>query len=209
MGVLPRETASGAVHSTRKWCDCVAGQSRGRMSASWATCTQVWEPLVGRRQNSSLWCTTTMPSTAWTSRTRWRGRTPSKAVRKVGQWRSSITSTRLGSMPTSYSRSAPAAGEPRGKLRAEYNEGKRAAAVATRWAAAEATTAATSEAAGMETEAVLVRKSCKRNQTSDSWQCFPYHCTGLVGRQAKETGRQAKKNKKSICQKISHLSIYL
>ncbi len=24
-------------------------------------------------------------------------------------------------------------------------------------------------------------------------QCFPYHCTGLVGRQAKETRRQAKK----------------
>ena len=49
------------------------------------------------------------------------------------------------------------------ELRAEHKEGKGAAAVGTRWAAAEATTAA---AAGMDTEAVPVLKTCKQNQTS-------------------------------------------
>ena len=52
------------------------------------------------------------------------------------------------------------------ELRAEYLEGKAAATVGTRWAAAEATTAA---AADTETEAVPVRKSCKWNQTPDTW----------------------------------------
>ena len=45
------------------------------------------------------------------------------------------------------------------ELRAEYMEG-------ARWAAAEATTAAAAAAADMDTEAVLVRKSCKWNKTS-------------------------------------------
>ena len=47
-------------------------ESRGRMSASRAPCTQAWAPLLGRRQNQSLWCTKT-PSTAWTSWTRCEG----------------------------------------------------------------------------------------------------------------------------------------
>ena len=47
------------------------------------------------------------------------------------------------------------------ELRAEYMEGKAAAAVGTRWAAVEATTAT-------DTEAMPGRKSCKRNQKSDT-----------------------------------------
>ena len=68
---------------------------------------------------------------------------------------------------------ALAAGEPREvlqqlaeELRAEYMEGKGAAAVDTRWAVVEANT---TTAADMETETVPVRKSCKRSQTSDTW----------------------------------------
>ena len=34
-------------------------ESRWRMSVSFAPCTQVWAPLVRRRQNQRLWCTTT------------------------------------------------------------------------------------------------------------------------------------------------------
>ena len=51
------------------------------------------------------------------------------------------------------------------ELRAEYMEGKAAAAVGTRWAAAKATTAASADT---DMEAVPVRKSCKRNQTLDA-----------------------------------------
>ena len=48
-------------------------ESRGRMSASWAPCTQLWAPLVGRRQNQSLWCATIIPSMVRSSRTRCEG----------------------------------------------------------------------------------------------------------------------------------------
>ena len=55
------------------------------------------------------------------------------------------------------------------ELKAEYMEGKEATVVGTRWAAAETTTsAAAAAAADTDTEAVLVRKSCKRNQTLDT-----------------------------------------
>ena len=84
---------------------------------------------------------------------------------------SSITSsTWLGSMSASYSRSSSSRRAWRKvlqqlaeELRAEYMEGKGAPAGNTRWAAAEATTATAAD-----TEAVPVRKSCKRNQTSDT-----------------------------------------
>ena len=88
------------------------------------------------------------------------------------QWWSSITSsTWVGSMSTSFSRSSSSRRARRKvlqqlaeELREEYMEGKGAAAVGTRWAATEATTAA----AAADTEAVPVRKSCKQNQTSDT-----------------------------------------
>ena len=77
-----------------------------------------------------------------------------------------------GSMPASYSRSTSSRRARRKVLqqlaeevRAEYMEGKAAATVGTRWAAAEPITAA---AADTETETVPVRKSCKRNQTPDT-----------------------------------------
>ena len=90
-----------------------------------------------------------------------RGSTPSQAVHEDGQWWSSIkSSTWLGSMPASYSRSTSSRRARRKvlqqlaeELRAEYMEGKAAAAVGTRWAAVETTTAA---AADTETEAVPV-----------------------------------------------------
>ena len=94
-----------------------------------------------------------------------------KGSTEDGQWRSSITSsTWLGSMPTSYSRSTSSRRAQRKvlqqlseELRAEYMEGK--AAVGTRWAAVEATTAA---AADTDTEAMSVRKSSKWNRMSDT-----------------------------------------
>ena len=151
------------------------GESRGTMSASWAPCTQVWAPLAGRRQNQSLWFTTTARSMTRTSRTRCAGESVKGGTRR---WPvSSITSsTWLGSMSASYSRNTSSRRARRKvlqqlaeELRAEYMEGKGAAAVGTRWAAAEATTAAAAAAADTDTEAVPVRKSCKQNQTSDTW----------------------------------------
>ena len=57
-------------------------ESRGRMSASWAPFTQLWAPLLGQRQNQSLWCTTTTPSTGDVDvPDQMRGRTPLKAKR--------------------------------------------------------------------------------------------------------------------------------
>ena len=54
-------------------------ESRERMSAP---CTQLWAPLVRRRQNQSLWCTTTTPTTGDVDvPNQMRGRTPSKAER--------------------------------------------------------------------------------------------------------------------------------
>ena len=46
--------------STRRyWSDATlcTRESRGRMSASWAPCTQLWASLMGWRQNQSLWFT--------------------------------------------------------------------------------------------------------------------------------------------------------
>ena len=75
-------------------------------------------------------------------------------------------------MPTSYSRSAPAAGEPWRKvlqqlaeeLRAEYMEGKGAVAVGTRWAAMEATTAAAAAAAAA---AAQNRRQCQSKRATN------------------------------------------
>ena len=71
-------------------------------------------------------------------------------------------------MPASYSRSTSSKRACRKvlqqlseELRAEYMEGKVAAAVSTRWAAAEATTAA---AADMDTEAVSVQRAANRTK---------------------------------------------
>ena len=81
----------------QKWefpsCETVSGAVQHKvLKWSYSDC------LVGWRQNQSLWCT------------------PSKAVCKDGQWRSSVTSsTWLVSMPVFYSRSPLAAGEPGGK----------------------------------------------------------------------------------------------
>ena len=122
---------------------------------------------MGWGQSQSVWCTKTTPSTAWTC-TRWRGRTV-KGGMADGRWRSSVTSsTWLGSMPTSYSRSTSSKRARRKvlrqlteELREEYIEGKGATAVGTMWAAAEPTTAAAADT-DTDTEAVP-------NQTSDTW----------------------------------------
>ena len=97
-----------------------------------------------------------------------QGRTPSKAVGEGGQWWSAITfSTWLGSMPASYSRSTSSRRAWRKvlqqliELRAEYMEGKGAAAVGTRWAVVEETTTAAAD-----TEAV--RESCKRQTLNNA-----------------------------------------
>ena len=76
-----------------------------------------------------------------------------------GQWRSSLTSsTCLGTMSASHSRSTSSRRarrkvlqQPIEELRAEYMEGKGAAAVRRGWAAAEPTTATTADT---ETDAV-------------------------------------------------------
>ena len=99
-----RETARRAVlhWSVVMWLWLCTRKSRGRMSASRAACTQVWAPLVERRQNQSLWCSTT-PCMVWTSWTKCEGLLRQRW--KDSQCRSSITSssTWLGSMPASYS----------------------------------------------------------------------------------------------------------
>ena len=54
------------------------------------------------------------------------------------------------------------------ELRAEYIKGKGATAVGPMWTAAKAATAAAADM-DTDTEAVPVRKSCKRNNTLDTW----------------------------------------
>ena len=107
------------------------------------------------KQQAELFST---PSMAWKSQ-----------IRDCRWWSSLTSSTWLGSMPASYSRSTSSRRDWRKEaeeLRAEYMEGKADAAVGTWWAAAEATTLA---AADTDTEAVPVRKNCKRNKTLDTW----------------------------------------
>ena len=105
------------------------------------------------------------------------------------QWWSSITySNWLGSMPASHSRSTSSRKawmkvllQLVEEMSTEYIEGKAAAAVGTRWAAAEAT----ATAADTETEAVPVRKSW--NQTTDTWNATS-HCVVTVSGEQRSSG---------------------
>ena len=112
-----------------------------------STCTQVWAPLVGQRQHECLWRTTT-PSTA--RRSKGRGRWPVAVFYNIIDL-AGINAASQGAPGRRARRKVL-------QLRAEYMEGKWAAAVSIRWAAAET-----------DMEAVPVRKSWKRNQTSVTW----------------------------------------
>ena len=138
---------------------------------------QVWSPLAGRRQNQSVWCTTTTPSTAQKSRTRCEG---VLRQRRYGRWLVAVfynilnlpgINARILFKECTSSRRArrKSLQQLAEELRAEYMEEKGASAVATRWAAEEAAEATTAAAAGTEMETVPVRTSCKWDQTSDTW----------------------------------------
>ena len=123
--------------------------------------------LVGRRQSQNLWCTILTGNTASVLDQKVMPYSIKGCTRR---WPVAVSSsTWLGSMPASYSRSSSSRRARRKvlqhlteELREEYMEGKGATAVGTRWPAAEPTIAAAAD-----TEVVLVRKSCKRNQASD------------------------------------------
>ena len=102
-----------------------------------------------------------------------QGRSPSKGVREDGRWQFSITSslTCLGSMPASYSRSAPAAGEHGAKSCSSWQRswGQNTWRAKPGQLAQGGSSRSDHHSSAADTEAVPVRKSCKQNQTLDTW----------------------------------------
>ena len=175
-----------------KRCDSVlcTTDSRGRTSASWAPCTQVWAALVGQRQNQSLWCTT--HNTKYSVDVLDQMARARSVIVSMWRWPVAVFYNNLNlaginarilfkehqQQTIQGSEESPAAAcrGAEGRIPGEERGCGRRHKVGSSEATTAAAAAAAAATADTNMEAVSVRKSCKWNQTSDTWNATSGNC---------------------------------